>query len=75
VASGPKSKQIRLTTAGAVVSKNPAGQTVEIPPGTAGHVLTSNGPGALPSYQAAGGGGSVDPREIFRLSMLHQVGG
>lgn len=28
-----------------------------IPPGTSGYVLTSNGPGANPSYQAAGGGG------------------
>ena len=73
MAKGPRTKQIDMATVGALITKNPAGATVEISPGASGTVLTSNGAGAAPSYQASGG--STDPRDIFRFSMMHQLGG
>jgi hypothetical protein len=42
-------------------SGNPA--TVAV--GTSGHVLTSNGAGAAPTFQAAGGGGGSATKEFF----------
>lgn len=45
------------TTRGSVLYRGAAGWAI-LAPGTSGHVLTSNGAGADPSYQAAAGGGS-----------------
>ena len=44
------------STRGAVLYRGASGWSA-LSPGTNGHVLTSNGAGADPSYQAAGGGG------------------
>lgn len=40
-----------MTTAGDLIVEGDAGIPVRLAAGTAGHVLTSNGPGTLPSYQ------------------------
>lgn len=45
------------STRGAILYRGAAGWAI-LAPGTATHVLTSNGAGADPSYQAPGGGGS-----------------
>lgn len=37
----------------------------QIPIGTNGHVLTSNGPGSAPSFQVAGGGGGGAPLSAY----------
>jgi len=44
------------STRGSVLYRGASGWAI-LAPGTNGHVLTSNGAGADPSYQAAGGGG------------------
>jgi len=46
-------------TAGGLVSYNATGVPVEITPGTNTHVLTSNGAGSAPTYQAVAGGGDM----------------
>jgi len=46
-------------TAGGVVSYDASGDPTEITPGTTSHVLTSNGAGAAPTYQAVSGGGDM----------------
>jgi len=43
---------------GSLLAADSASSLGELSAGTATHVLTSNGPGVLPSWQAAGGGGS-----------------
>jgi len=51
-----------MTTAGDVIIGGTAGAPVRLAAGTSTHVLTSNGAGVAPSYQAAGGsftGGSL----------------
>lgn len=40
-----------MTTIGDLIVEGDAGIPVRLAAGTAGHVLTSNGPGTLPSYQ------------------------
>lgn len=47
-------------TPGSILVTTPTGDGIDhISPGTATQVLTSNGPGVEPSFQAAGGSGSV----------------
>ena len=47
-----------MTTAGDIIVGGTAGTPTRLAAGaTAGNVLTSNGPGVAPSYQAGGGGG------------------
>lgn len=53
------------STRGAIVERGSSGWTT-IVPGAAGSVLTSNGSGADPSYQAGGGGGGLAP--LFNIS-------
>lgn len=63
-------------TDGALISWNSSGVATTIAPGTSGHVLTSNGPGAEPTYQAAGGGGSSESvtRDITQVAHGFAVG-
>ncbi len=56
------------TTRGAILYRN-ATVWVALSPGTATHVLTSNGAGADPSYQAAAGGGGM--QEIIFTAMAN----
>lgn len=46
-------------TAGGLIGYDAAGDPAEITPGTTTHVLTSNGVGAVPTYQAVAGGGDM----------------
>ena len=46
-------------TAGGLVHYNGTGVPAELNPGTSGHVLTSNGAGSAPTYQAAAGTGDM----------------
>lgn len=49
-----------MTTAGDIIIGGTSGAATRLAAGaTSGHVLTSNGPGVAPSYQAAAGGTSV----------------
>jgi len=63
-------------TDGALISWDASGVPTTIAPGTSGHVLTSNGPGAEPTYQAAGGGGSSESvtRDITQVAHGFAVG-
>ena len=45
-------------TAGNLITYDASGDPAAVATGTATHVLTSNGAGAAPTFQAAGGGGS-----------------
>ena len=47
-------------TDGNLISYDTNGDPVAVATGTATHVLTSNGAGAAPTFQAAAGGGAVD---------------
>ncbi|MHB1673765.1 MAG: DUF2961 domain-containing protein [Acidobacteriaceae bacterium] len=49
-----------MTTAGDVIVGGAAGAPTRLAAGAAATVLTSNGAGVAPSYQAAGGGAAVD---------------
>lgn len=52
-------------TRGSVLVRGASGWTI-LPPGTSGHVLTSLGAGADPTYQAApGGGGATDKDDQY----------
>jgi len=44
-------------TSGELISWDVSGNATTVGVGTSGHVLTSNGPGAAPTFQAGGGGG------------------
>lgn len=46
-----------MTTPGDIIVGGTAGAPTRLAAGTAGYVLTSNGPGTAPSYQAGSGGG------------------
>lgn len=62
LASTPTFANLILTssTDGGVVVGNGAGALVFTAVGTAGHVLTSNGPGTDPTFQAVGGSGGTE---------------
>lgn len=61
-----------MTTAGDIIVGGVAGAPARLAAGsTAGHVLTSNGPGVAPSYQAGGGGGGA----ATRLVKFYGLGG
>ena len=61
------------STRGSVLYRGATGWAV-LAPGTSTHVLTSNGAGADPSYQAAGGGGDtltmLDPASTVEMGPL-----
>ena len=46
-------------TDGNLITYDASGDPAHVATGTATHVLTSNGAGAAPTFQAAGGGGTV----------------
>lgn len=48
-----------MTTQGDIIVGGASGAPTRLGAGTAGYVLTSNGPGLAPSYQAGGGGGGA----------------
>ena len=58
-----------LGTTGDILSCSAANVLAAISPATSGHVLTSNGAGVLPTFQAAGGGAScTDSLSINSIS-------
>jgi len=58
-ASGGTGNDFSGSAAGSVLSFSATGQMSVVAPGTSGYVLTSNGPGALPSW-SPGGAATVD---------------
>ncbi len=53
-ASGGTGNDFSSATAGSVLSFSSTGQMSLLAPGTSGYVLTSNGPGGMPSWESAG---------------------
>jgi len=49
---------------GELITYDTNGDPVHVAAGTSGHVLTSNGPTAAPTFQAGGGGGASDFDEL-----------
>lgn len=70
--AGINPKQIDLPADGDLITRV-AGVTTPLPPGAPGTVLTVIAPGVL-GY-AAGPAAVIDPRDIFRFSMIHNVMG
>jgi hypothetical protein len=75
--------QIKDGTAGELITWSVGGSPVTIGTGTAAHVLTSNGPGAVPSFQAAPsadgngiytGSGTVPSGAVASLTNYLQLG-
>jgi len=56
--TGFKVAQLANGTDGELITWDSSGNPTTVAVGTAGHVLTSNGAGAAPTFQAAAGGGS-----------------
>jgi len=52
--------QLANGTDGELITWDTAGAPTTVPVGTATHVLTSNGSGAVPTFQAAAGGGATE---------------
>jgi hypothetical protein len=50
-----------MTTAGDIIIGGASGVPARLAAGTAAYVLTSNGPGTAPSWQASSGGGFANP--------------
>jgi len=55
-------------TDGELITWDASGDPAAVAVGTATHVLTSNGAGAAPTFQAAGGGGGFTSWQIFTSS-------
>ena len=55
-------------TDGELITWDSSGVAAKVPVGTATHVLTSNGAGAVPTFQAAAGGGGKP--ETFRITSV-----
>ena len=53
-------------TDGQIITWDASGNPAAVATGTSGHVLTSNGAGAAPTFQAAAGGGGLDPLTTIR---------
>lgn len=60
------------STRGSVLYRGASGWAI-LTPGTSGHVLTSNGAGADPSYQAGGGASFANPTAPIGLSAVNGV--
>ena len=60
-----KATQLADEVDGSILTWSAAGEAVLVGPGTAAQVLTSNGAGAAPSFQAGGdGGGATETAEV-----------
>jgi len=57
--------QLANGTDGELITWDTAGAPTTVPVGTATHVLTSNGSGAVPTFQAAGGSGNTFGRAVM----------
>ena len=57
--------QLANGTDGELITWDTAGAPTTVPVGTATHVLTSNGAGATPTFQAAGGSGNTFGRAVM----------
>lgn len=55
--------ELRAGTDGELITWNASGVASTVPVGTATHILTSNGAGAAPTFQAAAGGGAWSVKE------------
>jgi hypothetical protein len=64
-----------VTAVGSPVAISSTGQLSNLGFGTATQVLTSNGPGVSPTWQAAGGGGSTTGFSAYASSTLSNVTG
>jgi hypothetical protein len=63
-----KPKQIELTANGAIIIRDASGQTVELPPGTAGQVLTIVA--GIPAYQTPAAA-SVDALDVMKYTVFN----
>ena len=59
---------LRVGTDGELITWDASGDPATVAVGTATHVLTSNGVGVAPTFQAAGGGGGYKSMQIFVAS-------
>ena len=62
-------------TDGELITWNSSGVAATVAVGTANQVLTSNGAGAAPTFQDAGGGGASTTRVVTRTNFEAPVGG
>ena len=59
---------LRAGTAGNLITYDASGDPAAVSTGTANQVLTSNGAGAAPTFQDAGGGGGLQSTQVFTAS-------
>ena len=64
---------LRAGTDGELITWDASGVAATVPVGTATHVLTSNGAGAAPTFQAAGGGGAWSVKASGTFSTASEV--
>ena len=67
--AGVPVNNLRTGTDGELITWDASGDPATVAVGTATHVLTSNGAGAAPTFQAAGGGGSWNIISTLDLSV------